>query len=205
MSVILKDISVEKRKNNDYLNNDTELKSFSFYEDMAKKCISMFAGPQIRAKMLKDEDAISHVLENIIWGHMRWQEEKGRTLKSYLNQCGIWAIKSWKTKIYESTKNSQEVSLNDDFNDNCSQRYTYVADKNMLEPFDILYDNASRNVEKIMKSSSLTELQKTCIQKRYVESKKLREIAEELRITKQAVNQHIKSAVRKMKKQNGIC
>jgi len=205
MSVILKDISVQKRKNNDYLNNDTELNSFSFYEEMAKKCISMFAGPQIRAKMLKDEDAISHVLENIVWGHMRWQEEKGRTLKSYLNQCGIWAIKSWKTKIYESTKNNQEVSLNDDFNDNCSQRYTYVADKNMLEPFDILYDNASRNVEKIMKSSSLTELQKTCIQKRYVESKKLREIAEELRITKQAVNQHIKSAVRKMKKQNGVC
>mgnify|MGYP003144446639 CR=1 FL=1 len=205
MSVILKDISVEKRKNNNYSDNTTELRELSYYHDMAKKCISLFSGPQMRPRMLNDEDAISHVSENIIWGHMRWKEEKGRTLKSYLNQCGIWAIKSWKTKIYESTSSKKEVSLNQDFNDSSAQHYTFIADKKCSEPFEILYDNKSKNIQKIVNSNVLTELQKTCLQKRYVESKKLREIAEELKITKQAVNQHIKSAIRKLRKCNGVC
>lgn len=206
MSVILKDIDVNKRKcSNVHKNNNLE--DMSFYIDMAKKCISIFAGPSFCKSMISDEDAISHVAEHIMWGHTRWDANRGRSLKSYLNQCGIWAIKVWQTKVYNNSNSNKTLSLNhviDEENSSC-ELSNLIEDKKANTPHDSLYDNKALQALEFMNSDCLTPLQSMCLKSRYVEGKKLREIAESLSVTRQAVNQHIKKAISKLRKEHGIC
>lgn len=207
MPVILKDIDQNKRSKNDYSKSQANMESLEYYDTVAKKCISMFAGT-LSQKMLKDEDAISHVSEHIMWGHLRWKEDGGRTLKSYLNQCGIWAIKIWKTKMYKTMSSSQVQSLNYDLSvggsDSC-ELYQITKDEKCEEPFDILFDNKKTDAIKAIEDKCLTNLQRTCLQQRYIEGKKLRQIAEAMNISKQAVDQNIRKAIEKLKNKNGIC
>ena len=204
MPVVMKDIDFNKRSKNDYQSNSNEMYSLEKYRDIAKKCISKFSG---RSSMIKSEDAISHVAEHLMWGHVRWSETGGRTLKSYLNQCAIWAIKSWKTKAYQSEdKNIASLNYsNSDEQDKQSELYQTIEDKKCKEPFEILCNDKSSEIKSLIKSKCLTELQKTCLYERYVEGKKLRQIAESLSVSRQAVNQHITKAVKKLRKENGIC
>lgn len=206
MSVVLKDIDVNKRKTNDYGRNKIEMYDLKEYRDISKKCIVLFSGSHLTSKMINDEDAISHVSEHVMWGHMRWKEDGGKSLRSYLNQCAIWAIKSWKTKMYRHdaakvqsldchTNNPDEAKMN---------RYELVSDKKSKEPFDIIFNNPQKDVKEILSSKCLTKIQTRCLRERYVEGKKLRQIAEAMSVSRQAVNQHIKKAIVKLRKENGI-
>lgn len=207
MSVILKDIDYNKRKNNDYSKIKNEMYSLGEYREIAKKCISLFSGSTGSSFMIKNEDAISHVAEHIMWGHARWREDGGRTLKSYLNQCAIWAIKVWKTKAYHSDKKIS-MSLNHTISNNNgseSEQYKLIADKKSKTPEDIIFNNPSKEAKSMIKECSLTKLQNKCVSLRYIEGKKLQEIADEMGVSKQAVNQHIKKAVNKLRRHNGVC
>jgi len=207
VSVVLKDIDYNKRKENEYEKINVEMYTVSKYRDIAKKCISLFSGPSFSQNMIRDEDAISHVAEHIMWGHMRWKDGAGRTLKSYLNQCGIWAIQSWKTKIYNSSKlkiSSLNTAIGNDGEKQASHQ-DLISDKKSKEPFDILFNNSKDKAQKIIGAKFLTSLQKRCLSSRYIDGKKLVEIADELGVTRQAVNQHIKKAINKLRKHNGIC
>ena len=205
MTVILKDIDANKRKSNDYGSKDVEMYTISKYRDIAKKCISLFAGSPMSVSMIKNEDAISHVAEHVMWGHVRWKEDGGRTLKSYLNQCAIWAIKVWKTKLYksDSIRSLNYPAMSD--GDNETQQYEITADKSAKQPYEILFDDVSMEAKKIISSSCLTQLQGECLYQRYIEGKKLRQIAETLSVSRQAVNQHIKKAIAKLRKSHGVC
>jgi len=207
MSVILKDIDVKKRENNDYSKSSVEMYELSTYRDIAKKCISLFSGPSMSSVMIKNEDAISHVAEHVMWGHIRWKEDGGRTLKSYLNQCAIWAIKVWKTKIYHSEK-KKSISLNHPMSTNgdCDlQQYEIISDAKCLEPFEILFNNKKEEAKKVINNKCLTKIQNNCMKQRYIDGKKLQEIADSMGITRQAVNQHIKKSINKLRKYHGVC
>ena len=202
MTVVLKDIDEKKRAKNDYSKPRQEMNTLSEYIDISKKCISMFAGPKTAPEMLADEDAISHVSEHLMWGAVRWKEDGGRSFKSYLNQCAIWAIKTWKTKVYHSNKNkiySLNHPLGNDTDKEC-QQYEIIKDEKCEDPFDIVFNNKRKEVERIISKSCLTETQKTCLSERYIEGKKLREIAEGLGVSRQAVNQNISAAIKKIRK-----
>jgi len=205
MPVVMKDIDFNKRNKNDYKSSSTSMYSLDEYRKIAKKCIAKFSGPNSCSSMLKSEDAISHVSEHLMWGHVRWKEDGGRTLKSYLNQCAIWAIKSWKTKIYntEDISSLNYCNLNDQ--EKNTQTYQNVEDKKCKEPFELLYNDNFSEMKSLISSKCLTKLQSRCLYERYVEGKKLRQIAESLSVTRQAVNQHITKAVKKLRKENGIC
>lgn len=210
MTVILKDIDFEKRKNCKYENNGKSLYELQEYREIAKKCISLFAGPHTFKQMLSDEDAISHVAEHIVWGHVRWREDGGRTLNSYLNQCAIWSIKVWKTKAYKSinSKRKRLFSLdccNSQNEDDGFSIADITPDKKTKEPFEILFDNHSKDAQEMVSNKCLTKLQKKCLYGRYVEGKKLREIAESLSVSRQAVNQHIKKGIQKLRFEYGVC
>ena len=204
MPVVMKDIDFNKRNKNDYKSHSSEMYSLSEYRNIAKKCISKFSGPNSCSSMLKSEDAISHVAEHIMWGHIRWREDGGRTLKSYLNQCAIWAIKSWKTKVYNVQDISSLNYCNPGDQEKQTQTYQNVEDKKCKEPFELLYNDSFSEMKSLIKSKCLTELQSRCLYERYVEGKKLRQIAESLSVSRQAVNQHITKAVKKLRKENGI-
>lgn len=77
--------------------NDAPLFPLSYFYKLAEKCINKFGG-QVRRSMLKDHDAISFVTTYLIFSQVNYQPDKGRTLKSYLNQYAIYAIKKWKYK-----------------------------------------------------------------------------------------------------------
>lgn len=208
MSIVLKDIDFNKRKNNDYASDTTKMYSLEDYTKIAMKCISSFCGTN-SAKMIKDEDAISHVAEHIMWAHIRWKPDGGRTLRSYLNQCAIWSIKVWKTKAYnEDKKNIMSIDYNINSSNSADKDLSlsdYIQDKKTPKPFDILFNNNSDDVEKIINHKCLTKLQRKCLEQRYLEGKKLRQIAESLGVTRQAVNQHVKKAIKKLRKEHGIC
>ena len=212
MTVVLKDIDVKKRRSTKSKEfSDTELYELNEYRTIAKKCISLFSGPTFRGLMSKDEDVISHVAEHIMWGHIRWKEDGGRSLKSYLNQCAIWAIKVWKTKIYNSYSKNKTISLNQSIcnssteSDSANQIYQIIADRKSSEPFDILFNDNLEHAKRIIKSKPLTKIQSRCLHERYIDGKKLREIAGPLNISRQAVNQHIKKAIGKLRKHYGVC
>lgn len=199
MPVVMKDIDFNKRNKNDYKANENKMYSLNEYRTIAKKCISKFS----KNCMLKSEDAISHVAEHIMWGHIRWREDGGRTLKSYLNQCAIWAIKSWKTKAY-NTESISSLNYITDKEGRHTQVYQNVEDSKCKEPFELLYNDSFSEMKSLIESKCLTKLQQRCLYERYVEGKKLRQIAESLSVSRQAVNQHITKAVKKLRKENGI-
>tara|TARA_Y100001934_G_C12317609_1_gene758351 strand:- start:1158 stop:1784 length:627 start_codon:yes stop_codon:yes gene_type:complete len=208
VSIVLKDIDFNKRKSNNYSENKTNMYNLDEYRDIAKKCISMFADKNSAYGMIRNEDAISHVAEHVMWGHIRWKEDGGRTLKSYLNQCAIWAIQSWKTKLYQKSKTNNTVSLNSSATKDESkelQVQNLISDKKAKEPFEILFNDKAFEARSIIKSKCLTSLQQKCLYGRYIEGKKLREIAKELNVSKQAINQNIKKAIKKLKEKNELC
>jgi DNA-directed RNA polymerase specialized sigma subunit len=92
------------------------------------------------------------------------------------------------------------MSLNYELGDDGgNQQYEVISDTKLKEPFDIIYNDPTDNAMEIINGSNLTDIQKKCMQERYVEGKKLHEIASELKVTKQAINQHIKRAIKKMR------
>tara|TARA_Y100001938_G_scaffold150500_1_gene241726 strand:+ start:2954 stop:3559 length:606 start_codon:yes stop_codon:yes gene_type:complete len=198
MTVVLRDVDAKKRQGFSS-NNNEEMYSLAEYIEIAKKCMSKFSSRENSIRMLKDESAISHVAEHIMWGHLRWKEDGGRNLKSYLCQCAIWAIKVWKTKSYQADQ-KKNMSLNYELGDDGgNQQYEVISDTKLKEPFDIIYNDPIDNAMEIINGSNLTDIQKKCMQERYVEGKKLHEIASELKVSKQAINQHIKRAIKKMR------
>jgi len=113
----------------DYVTNAETLLTLYEYIEIAKRCIGAFAS-DCGQSLLNDDDAVAHVAEHLMLGHLRWKEDGGRTLYSYLNQCAIWAIKSWKNKLYQTNKQHQELSLNaSSGRDEGTQLYQFVSDK----------------------------------------------------------------------------
>jgi hypothetical protein len=99
-----------------------KFESLDFYINLAKKIISkmaptFFSG--LSKEMLKNEDAISFVANAIMMGDWRWkkdtikdnsnEEKQYKTLYSYRNQCGIWAIQTYVTKRYKQNNSSKKI------------------------------------------------------------------------------------------------
>ena len=122
MKVVIKDIDATKLQKSEIFETDNELLDLSSYILMAKKCIAYFASPDLSQQMLRNEDAISFVAEHLMMGTCRWDESKGRAFKSYHNQCAIWAIQNWVSRITKD--NPAPYSLNKTLNqDNNVQFY----------------------------------------------------------------------------------
>lgn len=205
MTVVLRDVDVTKRSQSDCFSNPPEMMTLYEYLEIARRCIGAFASKSLAAIMLADEDAIAHVAEHLMIGHCKWELEKGRTLHSYLNQCSIWAIQVWTARLCEANKRKM-VSLNSNayLHGNASiQKYETVADPSCLEPYEILFGRIeNEEAEKILfDNSCLTELQSYCLQQRYIHGKKLQEIADNLHVSRQAVDQHIKKGIGRLKEE----
>jgi RNA polymerase sigma factor (sigma-70 family) len=205
MTVVLRDIDAQKRRGSSY-ENESEMYTLSEYLEIAQKCISRFSFQENSIGMLNDESAVSHVAEHIMWGHLRWKKDGGRSLKSYLCQCAIWAMKVWKTKTYQVDQKKQ-MSLNYELDgDGGNQQYEITPDPKLKEPFELIYNDANKNANEMINKSNLTDIQKKCMKERYIDGKKLQEIASSLAVSKQAINQHIKRALKKMRgNENVIC
>jgi RNA polymerase sigma factor (sigma-70 family) len=196
MTVVLRGIDATKRAKNDYVTNADTLLTLYEYIEIAKRCIGAFASAP---NMLRDDDAIAHVAEHLMLGHLRWKENGGRTLRSYLNQCAIWAIKSWKSKLYKVSQ-QQELSLNMDsgYCDQHGELYQLIPDKKAREPSDILFNDNEKAANSLINSDCITKLQRYYLTQRYIENKTFQEIGDSVGVSRQAVKQCITKAITKL-------
>ena len=204
--IILRDIDSNKRRESQIFDTVNELLGLDEYIQLAQRCISKFAPPSLAAYMMNSEDAISHVAEHIMYGHCRWKENGGRVLGSYLGECAKWAIRIWKTKLYEASQREQYTSLDKNIGNGEGREkmyYEIVTDSKALTPHEVLFDNDSSDVKGFIESECLTDTQRRCLYGRFVEGKTLNDIATDFGVSRQAVDQNIKKAIGRLQQEYG--
>ena len=174
----------------------------SFYINLAKKTISKFASRfynGLSIEMLKNEDAVSDIATALMYADWRYDENRTgktglkKTLYSYRNQCAIWAIQTYVTNKYKTTKVS---SLDFEFDD---EKFldSIIEDKKSQSALDLLIEeeykkNLSSSIDDLLSNNLLSEKQKEQIQMYYFEEKTLSEIGEVFGVSREAVRQNIK-------------
>ena len=186
-----------------------EPQTLDSYIDLAKKTISKFGfkiSHGLSQRMLKNEDAIADVAHSIMVADWKYDHSRvgkitgqAKTKYSYRNQCAIWAIKTYATRVY--SKKSIK-SLDDIFFDSKERKAT-VEDKRVEMPLDkIIHDEKQELgielIGLIFKSNILTENQKSQIKMYYIEGLTLSEIGKKFNITREAIRQSIKSGIKKI-------
>ena len=188
--------------------------SLDFYILLAQKIISKM-GPSIfgglSKEMLSNEDAISFVANAIMMGDWRWKnednkdlEKKNKSLYSYRNQCGIWAIKTYITKKYKQ-KDHKNYSLNYVDDEQSDQKLSdKIADHSQKEPLDLLMekekkDTIQENITNLLNMAPISEKQRDYIEMYYYKDMTLEQIGKKYGVTREAVRQSIKSAINTIK------
>lgn len=182
---------------------ERKYESLSTYLMLAKKIINKFAPKFIVKHMLNDEDAISDVAVALMNADKNFDPDRQgannfkKTLYSYRNQCGLWAIKTYVTKQYKSKKvNSLDYVFDDDNN----TLYSTIPDCKNKDPLTILIDNEQQDntqsdIAFILDSDILNDKQKDQIRMYYFENKSLAEIGKSYGVTREAIRQSIKRAL----------
>ena len=192
-----------------------EFDSLSSYINMAKKTISKFANQiynGLANKMLKDEDAISHVANAIMMADWRWDENyesangTKKTKYSYRNQCAIWAIQTYVTKNHSQSKKKKNLpnetySLNHDNGDfDSGDAYHRIEDESLSRPEDILINIENKEVlsnliEQLLSFDCLSDRQKAYVRLYYLEGHTFEKIGKIYGITREAVRQGLNKAI----------
>jgi len=205
MKLIIKDIDPKKLKDNGTFNNkESVARMFGMdeYLKIAERCIAHFANRDLKIQMLRSEDAISFVAEHLMYATCRWSAERGRTLRSYHNQCAIWAIQNWMSRL---SKTRNLLSVNKDLNDdeNLIQLYEILEDTRDLSFSDTKNTEDRSEIRSLLEGSSLSTMEKQCIEKRFLDHMNVKEISQELNRTDKFVYSIIDRAVKKLRRSYG--
>lgn len=198
--------------------NEVNFESLDFYIVLAQKIIAKMGtklASTLAKNMLKNEDAISFVANAIMMGDWRWKDNSDgkhtnyKSLYSYRNQCGIWAIKTYITKFYKtknSTKqnNTEEYSLNYHSLEDGEELQSIVTDPKQSDPLSILIEaedneNAKKLVNDILCLEILSDKQKEYVRLYFFEGLTLEKIGSLHGVTREAVRQSIKTSISKIK------
>jgi len=159
MKIVIKDIDKTKLEKSNLFGSGNEMMSLQEYTDIAKRCIGHFASSDLASQMLKSEDAISFVAEHLMMATCRYDETKGRTLRSYHNQCAIWAIQNWVARIRKTT-DYEILSLNKELREEGAARemYQVVEDERPLPLNEIEREENMQEVNRLLSSPALSKL-----------------------------------------------
>lgn len=192
-SVVIVDIDKNALEKHKTLTVTDEVKSrllsLAEYENIAERVINYFNFKKERNDMLHSEDAVAFVVEHLIRGTIRWKPDGGRTLRSYLNQCGLWAIQRWKLNKKQANRHNT-ISLDTEIDDNGTTLYTFVEDTSL---------SPHLNIDEIINKPYLNDTQKECLRLRFVEGLTFKSIGEILQKTKQRIEQIVNSALKKLR------
>ena len=191
-----------------------DFESLDFYLTLAKKIISKMGSKcsSLSKQMLKDEDAISFVANSIMMGDWRWKneddykdgEKKYKTLYSYRNQCGIWAIKTYSTKKFKDNQKEKILSINYENETNDTAIENLIKDTKQKSPVSILIDRETQNetkelINKILDSGLLNDKQADYIRLYFFEKLTLEKIGKKYGVTREAIRQNIKLSLQKIR------
>ena len=205
MKLIIKDIDADKiRKNQTFENKNPEVEMLSLdeYLNIAKKCIAYFANRDLRSQMLKSEDAVSFVAEHLMSATCRWSPDKGRTLRSYHNQCAIWAIQNWMSRL---AKTREVLSINKEIggDDDTCQLYEILEDKRDLSFSETKYQEMRTEIRSMIDGSGLSEMEKDCLTKKFLDHMSVKEISKDINKVDKFVYNIIQRAIKKLRKSCG--
>jgi RNA polymerase sigma factor (sigma-70 family) len=176
---------------------------------------TFFSG--LSKEMLKNEDAISFVANAIMMGDWRWkkdtikdnsnEEKQYKTLYSYRNQCGIWAIQTYVTKRYKQNNSSKKIKEKYSINytdDNDVSLESVIADHSQIEPVDKIIEEEKNNnikslIEQLFNTDILSDKQKDQVKMYYYDNMTLEQIGRVQGVTREAVRQSIKTAISKIR------
>jgi RNA polymerase sigma factor (sigma-70 family) len=180
------------------------------YQKIAKKVIRRFAPKYVGAagaeQMVNSEDAVAEVVLSMAKGDLRFNVEKGRSPRSWRNQCGIYGIQDYLTAM-RNTCNTELASLDKEI-PNCECRpLDILEDKDAEDPFSFLNNDERKErvrsyVNFVVKHSDLTDTQKKCLNLRFTEGiTSLAEIGEKLDppVSRQNVKQLLDRTLFKLK------
>lgn len=208
--------SIGKQKIEYKDHSNVKFEKMDFYLDLAKKIIakiapSFFSG--LSKEMLKNEDAISFVASSIMMGDWRWKNNEEndstktyKTLYSYRNQCGIWAIKTYVTKKYKQNNSKKKINITHSINYSSDDLNleSLLPDNSQKDPVEIIINREKENslstdIQNLLDLSNISDKQKNYIKLYYYENMTLEQIGNVYGVTREAVRQSIKSAIGKIK------
>lgn len=180
--------------------------SLDDYLLLAKKCISKF-GNGLSKKMLKDEDAISYVANSIMMADWRWDENYSnkqgtkKTKYSYRNQCAIWAIQTYATKVYKKPKKINKVYSMDHLQDDESLSvHELLEDTTTVDPQDHMCnteqkEDLSKLINELITLDCLTPRQQDYLRLYYFKNYTFDKIGKKYGVTREAVRQGLKKTL----------
>lgn len=196
--------------------SDVSFESLDFYLNLAKKIIAKMAPTffnGLSKEMLRSEDAIAFVANAIMMGDWRWKkktsdQENYKTLYSYRNQCGIWAIQTYVTKQYKNKNNKRKIQAKYSLsysNEDDVNLQDIIADTDQQEPIDLLEDKEDKEslqnlVSSLFDLEIISDKQKEFIRLYYFQNMTLEKIGKKFSVTREAVRQSIRSALQKIRK-----
>lgn len=176
------------------------------YWSIAKKILNKFG-----RGIDKTDDVISYVANAVMMADWRWDSEykskdfgRKKDLYSYRNQCGLWAIKTLKTKAKKDHAKSYRVySLDNNIHTSDNSFYEFVSDNN--DPSTELEAKESTEekmgmISSMLKSDLLSAKEKDIINKYYYEEMTLEQIGTQYNLTREAIRQNIIKTIDKIKK-----
>lgn len=191
-----------------------EFDTLDTYILLAKKAISKFGNKifnGLSQKMLKDEDAISSVANAIMMADWRWDEnytnKQGtkKTRYSYRNQCALWAIQTYVSKIYQKPKKIKNVySLDFNGEDIDLSNHECIQDHRAARPDEELIEKEQSEsltalISNILSIDYLSDRQKDYIKLYYFEDHTFEQIGKKYGITREAVRQGLNKALNLIK------
>ncbi len=186
--------------------SNIQFDSLDDYLLLAKKCISKFANG-LSKKMLKDEDAISYVANSIMMADWRWDEnysnEQGtkKTKYSYRNQCAIWAIQTYATKVYKKPKKINKVYSMDHLpDDDGLSVHELLQDTNTVDPQDNMSnveqkEDLGKLIHELITLDCLSARQQDYLKLYYFDNYTFDKIGKKYGVTREAVRQGLKKTL----------
>lgn len=186
--------------------SNIQFDSLDDYLLLAKKCISKFANG-LSKKMLKDEDAIAYVANSIMMADWRWDEnysnEQGtkKTKYSYRNQCAIWAIQTYATKVYKKPKKINKVYSMDHLpDDDGLSVHELLQDTNTVDPQDNMSnveqkEDLSKLIHELITLDCLSARQQDYLKLYYFDNYTFDKIGKKYGVTREAVRQGLKKTL----------
>jgi len=156
--------------------------------------------------MLKSEDAVSDVANAIMVGDWKWDANRTgktgqkKTRYSYRNQCAIWAIKTYATKKYKAPK---KRSIDFAIDENSTQIKDTIVSPEMSVTDQLINIESQKilenDIQYILNSKLISDKQRDYIKLYFFEGYTLEKIGNKFNITREAVRQNIKKALKSIK------
>lgn len=194
---------------------ERQFETMNTYIMLAKKIISKFGPsfyPGLSKEMLNNDEAVSDIATAIMNADWKYDPLKPtlsgqkKTLYSYRNQCGLWAMKTYVTNKYKNSK--KKISL--DFSiDNQPAIVNNVIDHKNQSPAKIIenletQNNLSADIQNLLSISPISDKQKDQIKLYYLQGMTLSQIGKKYKISREAVRQNIKRGLCIIKKYDKV-